>query len=79
MEATGVGRTNTKQCQWCGEQFGNITDKLVHVHEDHPETIGRGRTRSLEWTCFCGVQNGSSEQECTACGDKPWFASMKNS
>jgi hypothetical protein len=62
-------RTNT--CQWCGRGFPTATAHMIHVTEDHPETIGRGRTMSKLWSCprlGCGHENPPVVDECAACG-----------
>jgi hypothetical protein len=61
-----------KQCQWCGERFARTSEKGIHVHEAHPETIGRGRTRSVPWTCGCNTQMPPHIEHCTHCGSKHW-------
>ena len=62
-----TARTNT--CLWCGVVAKNATEHMIHVTEAHPETIGRGRTMSRQWSCWrCGTDNRSVTHTCEACG-----------
>lgn len=62
-----TARTNT--CLWCGRTFPTPTAHMIHLHDDHPETMGRGRTMSREWTCEgCGAGNRPVTHRCHACG-----------
>lgn len=72
LPATGVAITSTTQCQWCGVECGTPTEHMVHVTLEHPEAIGRGRTRSATWTCGCGTTNPPSTGVCTHCGALHW-------
>lgn len=59
----------TRTCQWCGDVAPTATAHMIHVHEEHPETIGRGRTMSRGWACHdCGTDNGPTAHQCHACG-----------
>lgn len=55
-------------CAWCPDTFATVTDHLVHLHEAHPDTFGRGRTRSCTWSCWrCASENAPTATTCT-CG-----------
>lgn len=57
------------RCLWCGIDFATTTEHLIHLHEEHPESIGRGRTMSREWTCVpCGAKNRPITATCEGCG-----------
>lgn len=55
-------------CQWCDATFGTNTDKAIHVHDAHPDTIGRGRTQSAAWHCHrCARPNQPQRFTCAWC------------
>lgn len=56
-------------CQWCLDTFPTLTAKLIHLHEEHPETIGRGHTISVHWTCPppCNTPNTPTVYTCRTC------------
>lgn len=61
--------SDTKRCQWCGLRFPTVTAHMIHLHDEHPETIGRGRTMSREWSCPpCGFKNRAVSATCEQCG-----------
>lgn len=64
-----MSSTRTRTCQWCGTVAPTATEHMVHVHEAHPETIGRGRSISRPWSChICGTDNGTTAHVCHGCG-----------
>lgn len=72
-------RTNV--CQWCGHQAATSTDHMVHVHEAHPDTIGRGRTMSKLWSCprlGCGHDNPPVVDVCGRCGHENTLVAAQN-
>ena len=67
-----VANPEPKRCQWCGERFESTTAKAIHLHEQHADTIGRGRTRSVAWHCAsCGSANRPTAKRCDSCGYVP--------
>jgi hypothetical protein len=42
---------------------------MGHIHDEHPETIGRGRTMSRGWACArCHDTNRPVTDTCSGCG-----------
>ena len=63
-----AANTRTRTCQWCGIVAATVTAHMIHLHDEHPESIGRGPTMSHEWSCDCSHKNRPITSTCEACG-----------